>query len=253
MKKNDNAGLIEFKSMMRKMFFTNDVIDEIYSQYNSEKLETITSIIELELKTRESRKRTRLLNRAKFPALKSFEGYDFNSVAFPEGFTAQDLMSLAFVSRAEDFVFHGPTGRGKTHLAIAIGVACANVGKKVRFFGTADLVLQLKRAKDEGTLPNFLKDISRSELIILDELGYVPLDIEGARLLFQVMSSCYETRSLIITTNIEFGKWGTIFADDKLAAAIIDRLVHHGRLIEFNGGSYRMSSALMLNGKKSKN
>ena len=84
-------------------------------------------------------------------------------------------------------------------------------------------------------------------------MGYVPLDVEGARLLFQVMSSCYETRSLIITTNIEFGKWGTIFADDKLAAAIIDRLVHHGRLVEFNGGSYRMSSALMLDDKKAKN
>lgn len=98
-----------------------------------------------------------------------------------------------------------------------------------------------------------MKDLARSELIILDELGYVPLDVEGARLLFQVISSCYETRSLIITTNIEFGKWGTIFADDKLAAAIIDRLVHHGRLVEFNGGSYRMSSALMLDDKKAKN
>ena len=253
MKKQDSAGLIEFKSMMRKMFFTNDVIDEIYSEYDSEKLEIITSIIHMELETRASRKRTRLLNRAKFPALKSFDGYDFNNVAFPEGFTAKDLMSLEFVSRAEDFVFHGPTGRGKTHLAIAIGAACANAGKRVRFFGTADLVLQLKKANEEGILTNFMKDIASSELIILDELGYVPLDVEGARLLFQVMSSCYETRSLIITTNIEFGKWGTIFADDKLAAAIIDRLVHHGRLVEFNGGSYRMSSALMLDDKKAKN
>ena len=253
MKKSDNAGLIEFKTMMRKMFFTNDVIDKIYSKYDSEKLKTITSIIQLELETREARKRTRLLNRAKFPALKSFEGYNFDNVAFPEGFTSKELMSLDFVTRAEDFVFHGATGRGKTHLAIAIGVACANAGKKVRFFGTADLVMQLKKAKKEGSLSNYLKEISRSELIILDELGYVPLDIEGARLLFQVMSSCYEARSLIITTNIEFGKWGTIFADDKLAAAIIDRLVHHGRLVEFNGGSYRMSSALMMNGKTPKN
>ena len=239
--------------MMRKMFFTNDVIDRIYSEYDSEKLKTLVEIIQLELKTRESRKRTRLLNRAKFPALKSFEGYNFENVGFPDGFTAKELMSLDFVDRAEDFVFHGPTGRGKTHLAIAIGVACANKGKRVRFFGTADLVMQLKKVQEEGMLSNFMKDISRSELIILDELGYVPLDIEGARLLFQVMSSCYETRSLVITTNIEFGKWGTIFADDKLAAAIIDRLVHHGRLVEFNGGSYRMSSALMIDGKTAKN
>ena len=142
----------------------------------------------MELETREARKRTRLLNRAKFPALKSLEDYNFDNVAFPEGFTGKELMSLDFVTRAEDFVFHGPTGRGKTHLAIAIGVACANAGKKVRFFGTADLEMQLKKAKKEGSLSNFLKEISRSELIILDELGYVPLDIEGARLLFQVMS-----------------------------------------------------------------
>ena len=253
MKKHDDAGLLEFKAMMRKMFFTNDVIDKIYSEYDSEKLKTLVEIIQLELKTRESRKRTRLLNRAKFPALKSFEGYNFENVGFPDGFNAKELMSLDFVDRAEDFVFHGPTGRGKTHLAIAIGAACANKGKRVRFFGTADLVMQLKKVQEEGMLSNFMKDISRSELIILDELGYVPLDIEGARLLFQVMSSCYETRSLVITTNIEFGKWGTIFADDKLAAAIIDRLVHHGRLVEFNGGSYRMSSALMIDGKTAKN
>ena len=162
-------------------------------------------------------------------------------------------MTLDFVSRAEDFIFHGPTGRGKTHLAIAIGVACANAGKKVKFFDTADLVLQLKKAKDDGLLTVFFKEINRTDLVILDELGYVPLDIEGARLLFHLMISCYETRSLIITTNIEFGKWGTILADEKLAAALIDRLVHHGRLVEFNGESHRMSDALMLEGKTRKN
>lgn len=91
-----------------------------------------------------------------------------------------------------------------------------------------------------------LKELGRADLLILDEFGYVPLDIEGARLLFQVMSDCYERRSVIVTTNIEFSKWGTVFGDDKLAAAIIDRLVHHGRLVEFNGASKRMDAALML-------
>ena len=252
MKKVDNTGLLEFKSIMRKMFFTNDVIDKIYEESSDEELAIIVSTINLELETRKLRKRTKLINGAKFPALKSFKDYDFENVSFPDGFTPAELMSLQFVLRAEDFVFHGPTGRGKTHLAIAIGVACANEGMKVKFFDTADLVLQLKKAKEDGLLTNFYKEINRSDLVILDELGYVPLDIEGARLLFHLMSSCYETRSLVVTTNIEFGKWGTVFADDKLAAAIIDRLVHHGRLVEFNGASHRMSSALMLGGKNTK-
>ena len=225
----------------------------VSQESSEEELATITSTINFELETRKERKRTRLVNGAKFPALKSFESYDFSNVAFPDGFTAKDLMTLDFVSRAEDFIFHGPTGRGKTHLAIAIGVACANAGKKVKFFDTADLVLQLKKAKEDGLLTVFYKEVNRTDLVILDELGYVPLDIEGARLLFHLMSSCYETRSLIITTNIEFGKWGTIFADEKLAAVLIDWLVHHGRLVEFNGESHRMSDALMLEGKTRKN
>lgn len=91
-----------------------------------------------------------------------------------------------------------------------------------------------------------LRDLAKAEVLILDEFGYVPLDIEGSRLLFQVMSDCYEKRSLIVTTNIEFSKWGTVLGDDKLAAATIDRLVHHGRLVEFNGASRRMGAALML-------
>ena len=152
----------------------------------------------------------------------------------------------AFVDSAQDFVFHGQTGRGKTHLAIAVGNACVRAGRTVRFFSTAQLVLMLTRASREHALEAVLKDIAKADLVILDEFGYVPLDVEGARLLFQVMSGCYEKRSVIVTTNIEFGKWGTVLGDDKLAAATIDRLVHHGRLVEFNGPSRRMDAALML-------
>lgn len=119
-------------------------------------------------------------------------------------------------------------------------------GKIVRFFAAADLVMALERAKRENTLEALLKDIAKSDLIIIDELGYVPLSQESARLLFQVMSECYEKRSLVITTNIEFSKWGVVFGDDKLASAIIDRIMHHGRLVEFGGASKRMENALML-------
>lgn len=143
-------------------------------------------------------------------------------------------------------MFHGQTGRGKTHLAIAIGTACIEKNMEVRFFTAAELTLSLLRAKGKGQLKEMLQDLARCQVLILDELGYVPLDIEGSRLLFQVMSDCYERRSLVITTNIEFSKWGTVFGDDKMASAIIDRIVHHGRLVEFNGPSHRMDAALML-------
>lgn len=133
MKKQDSAGLIEFKSMMRKMFFTNDVIDEIYSEYDSEKLEIITSIIHLELETRASRKRTRLLNRAKFPALKSFDGYDFNKVAFPEGFTAKDLMSLELSREQRISCFTVQQDAAKRILQLQLGLRAQMLGKGLDF------------------------------------------------------------------------------------------------------------------------
>ena len=119
-------------------------------------------------------------------------------------------------------------------------------GRSVRFRQTAELVLQLGKAKRDGALDSLLRDLARADLIILDEFGYAPVRLDGARLLYQVIASSYERRSISFTTNIEFSKWGTIFADDKLAAAIIDRIVHHGRLIEFTGPSRRVSQAIMF-------
>ena len=131
-------------------------------------------------------------------------------------------------------------------MAIALGNAAVMAGKTVRFYTAAELALSLAKANSEHTLEAMMKDIAKNDLVILDEFGYVPLDVESSRLLFQVVSLCYETRSMILTTNIEFGKWGTILGDDKLAAAMIDRIVHHGRLVEFGGNSHRMDAALML-------
>ena len=116
----------------------------------------------------------------------------------------------------------------------------------VRFYQTASLVLQLGKAKREGTLDRLMADIGRASLVVLDEFGYVPFDVDGARLLYQVISDSYERRSIVFTTNVEFSKWGTVFADDKLAAAIVDRVVHHGRLVEFGGPSHRLEESLML-------
>lgn len=238
--------IIAVKGLMRAMYFSNDTADAFLSTATSGQITAVSALITSELELRDRRRRERLVRKAKFPQVKTFEGYDFSQVALPDGYTVEDLESLEFIAAAQDFVFHGQTGRGKTHLSIAIGLACAKAGLEVRFFTAAELVLALTRANRENCLEAALKDIARAKLLIVDELGYVPLDQEGARLLFQVMSDCYEKRSLVITTNIEFSKWGLVFGDDKMAQALIDRITHHGRLIEFNGTSKRMENALML-------
>lgn len=235
-----------FSALARKMFFSKETIENYLSEASAAQVKSVISLIEYEQDIRERNRRTRLLRRARFPQMKSFDDYDFSQIAFPEGYGKDDIMALEFIDAAQDFVFYGQTGRGKTHLSIAIGLACVNSGRACRFFTAAELVMALSRAKHEGSIDAFMKEIARCELLIIDEFGYVPIDIEGARLLFQVISDCYEKRSLIITTNIEFSKWGTVLGDDKLASAIIDRLVHHGRLVEFNGPSHRMDAALML-------
>ena len=236
----------EFKVKARMMYFSNEVIDRFCATATPGQLAAAAAMLDDEQGVRERRRRDRLFRKAKFPQVKSFEGYDFSQVSFPEGYTAEDLMGLGFIDRAQDFVFYGGCGRGKTHLSIALGVLAAERGYKVRYFETASLVLMLKAAVADNRLEQVLRDIAKADLLIIDEYGYIPIDIEGARLLYQVMSATYETRSMIVTTNIEFGKWGTVLGDAHLATATIDRIMHHGRLVEFGGQSRRFEEALMM-------
>lgn len=142
-------------------------------------------------------------------------------------------------------VMFGPPGTGKTHLAIALGREACRQGVAVRFFTAAGLVMRLLRAGAEGKLDRELQAIGKARLLVIDELGYVPIDEEGSRLLFQVVTNAYEAQSIIYTTNIEFSGWGRVFGDPDMAAAIIDRTVHHGRMIRFEGESWRKTHALM--------
>lgn len=119
---------------------------------------------------------------------------------------------------------------------------------EARFFTVSSLVMRLRRAKEEGRLDRELSQLGRARLLVIDELGFLPLDPDGARLLFQVVSDAYERQSLVITTNLEFSRWGTVFGDDQMAAAVIDRIVHHGRLVQFRGESWRVRHALMQQG-----
>ena len=126
-----------------------------------------------------------------------------------------------------------------------MGVRACEQGYTVRFFTVTDLVLRLSEARRAGTFERLQQDLQRADLLILDEWGYVPVDRDGSQLLFRVIADSYEIRSLILTTNLEFSKWGSLFTDDQMAAAMIDRLAHHGHLLLFDGESYRMTHALM--------
>lgn len=142
-------------------------------------------------------------------------------------------------------ILYGPVGTGKTHLATAIGVEACQRGKRVKFFRTAALVNRLTDAKAEGELKRFFKQLTKCDLLICDEWGYIPFEKEGSQLLFQVIAECYEKRSVIITTNLEFSKWNGIFYDEKMTSAIIDRLIHHSHLLVFTGPSYRLTHSTM--------
>ena len=242
-----DPGAVEaFERDARRMYFSKDTVGRFLEGATPTQLAAVRGLLRSEMAAREESKRRRLLRKARFPVVKSLSDFDYANVAFPEGYGKDALESMGFLDLAQDFVFYGKSGRGKTHLAIALGMRCVEMGREARFFSTAALVRQLSGAHEKGTLDAMLADIGRADLVILDEFGYIPLDIDGARLLFQVMALCYEKRSMVITTNIEFGKWGSVFADAKLAGAAVDRVFHHGRLVEFNGPSRRMDDALML-------
>lgn len=244
--KNGRTDPGPLRERARSLFISKATIDETLEWATPRQLDAIDRMLATELANREASKRARLMRQARFPVPKSLDGYDFANVRLPDGYTKEQLTGLDFAAKAQDLVFYGKTGRGKTHLATALGMLAIEQGRSVRFRQTAELVLQLGKAKRDGALDSLLRDLARADLIILDEFGYAPVRLDGARLLYQIIAGSYERRSIIFTTNIEFSKWGTIFADDKLAAAIIDRIVHHGRLIEFTGPSRRVSQALMF-------
>ncbi|MCL6564628.1 MAG: IS21-like element helper ATPase IstB [Firmicutes bacterium] len=202
-------------------------------------------VMAAELAHREVSRRARLLSRAGFPAHKTLAEFQRDVVQLPSTLRWSDLETGTFIAAHRNLVCYGGVGLGKTHLSIALGVAACERGWRVPFFTATGLVVRLTEARQAGLLERLFAELQRTDLLIVDEWGYLPIDREGAQLLFRVVADSYETRSLIITTNLEFSQWGGIFADDQMTAAMIDRLAHHGHLLVFEGESYRMQHALM--------
>lgn len=231
--------------LSRNLPLTRSVLRRAVGNATPGQLGFLADLLEAENASRAESRRARLLRQAAFPQNKSLDGYDWSMASFPQDWGREQLMSLEFVDRAEDLVLYGDVGCGKTHLAIAVGSLACRRGIPVRFFTASGLIMRLRKAKTDNRLDQELKAIGRAELLIIDELGYLPIDIDGARLLFQVIADSYETRSIIFTSNLEFGRWGDVFGDGDMAAAVIDRIVHHGRIIRFHGESYRNTHSLM--------
>ncbi|PNE20138.1 ATP-binding protein [Mesotoga sp. Brook.08.YT.4.2.5.1] len=219
-----------------------DVFEEVEADNNQEYL---MKILRIALDNRETSRKNRLVKQAGFYALKTFEDFSFEEIRLPQDLSPEELKKASFVDEKKNLILYGNVGTGKTHLAQAIGLEACKQNKVVRFFRTAALVNRLSEAQKKSELNAFMKTLMKADLIICDEWGYVPLDRDGSKLLFQVVSECYEQRSVIITTNLEFSKWVHIFYDEQMTAAMIDRLVHHSHLLLFEGQSFRIRNSLM--------
>lgn len=220
----------------KRCSLTKSVLREWAQGGTPRQVEFLLGYLEAEAASRDASKRAALLRRCALPAPKTFDGYDWSCVSWPEGFGREDLVLM------------GDVGAGKTHMASALCAECCERKVEARFFTASSLVMRLRRARDEGRLDRELAQIGRARLLVVDELGFLPLDADGARLLFQVVSQAYEAQSVVFTTNLGFSSWGDVFGDDQMAAAVIDRVVHHGRLLRFKGESYRVRHSLMQGG-----
>jgi len=202
--------------------------------------EYLLKLLQSEVLHREQTRKDKLLKKAGFYTIKTFESFRFDEVTLPGGITPQYLRECEFIANKSNIVMYGNVGTGKTHLSIALGVEACKKGFEVRFFRTSALVNKLAELKKAGTLSVFLRNLSKADLLICDEWGYVPLDRIGAQLLFEVISERYERKSVIINTNIEFSRWVNVFYDEQMTGAIIDRILHHCHLLLFPGQSNRI-------------
>jgi DNA replication protein DnaC len=217
-----------------------EVLDEA-ARKGSSMLEVLAVLIGLEAAGRQQRALERRLAQARLPKRKTLEEYDFN---FPKRVPKAAIVRLFdcdFIERHGCAVFIGPTGTGKSHLLTALGYTAAERGYSVRYTRVVDMINHLTMAQMSGLLGKALKSYVRPSLLLLDELGYLPIDKRGADLLFQVVAARYETGSIVLTTNRPFREWGALFdVDNTLATALIDRLMHHGEVLLLQGTSYRM-------------
>jgi DNA replication protein DnaC len=202
--------------------------------------EFLAACLQREVAARESHGGEGRIRQARFPARKSLEEFDYDHARSLKREVIAHLGTLDFVTARDNVVFLGPPGTGKTHLAIGLGIRACQAGHRVAFATAAQWVNLLADAHAAGRLQPELVRLGRYPLLVIDEVGYIPFEAEAANLFFQLVSARYERASLIVTSNKPFGRWGEVFGDDVVAAAMIDRLVHHAEVVALKGDSYRL-------------
>lgn len=210
---------------------------------NVDHLAFLLRLCEQELIDREKRATDRRLKAAKFPMYKTLEDFDFKAQPSLNRVLVSELMRCEYIDKRESVILLGNPGTGKTHCATVLGIAACQHGKKVRFWRVTELVTQLMEARDDRQLMRLKGQLAKLDLIILDELGYVPASKLGSELLFDVISQAYERTSIIVTTNLPFEQWTEVLDNERLTGAVLDRLTHRCHILEANGESYRLKDA----------
>ena len=203
----------------------------------------LARLIELEMIDRERRMIERRIKAAKFPAVKSLDSFDFKAIPALNKMQVLELARCEWVERRENVIALGPSGTGKTHIALGLGLSACQKGLSVGFVTAAALVHELMEARDERRLLRLQKQMVGYKLLIIDELGFVPLSKTGAELLFELISQRYERGATLITSNLPFDEWTETFGSERLTGALLDRLTHHVNILEMNGESYRLGQS----------
>ena len=203
----------------------------------------LARLIELEMIDRERRMIERRIKAAKFPAVKSLDSFDFKAIPALNKMQVLELARCEWIERRENVIALGPSGTGKTHIALGLGLSACQKGLSVGFVTAAALVHELMEARDERRLLRLQKQMVSHKLLIIDELGFVPLSKTGAELLFELISQRYERGATLITSNLPFDEWTETFGSERLTGALLDRLTHHVNILEMNGESYRLGQS----------
>ena len=221
----------------------HDKVARQCAQENVDHVGYLLRLTELELIERERRMIERRIKAARFPAAKSLDSFDFTVIPSLNKALVVELARGEFIDRRNNIIALGPSGVGKTHIATGLGLAACQKGYRVRFTTAAALVTELMEARDERRLQRLQKQLAAHHLLIVDELGFVPLSKTGAELLFEVFSQRYERGSVIVTSNLPFDEWTETFGSERLTGALLDRITHHVHILEMNGDSYRLKQS----------